>query len=69
MSMKTKPCRRRVGAILIAALLPFQVAQAQLGDLLKQGQGSGLPAGVGGVGGMSGVLPGQSLTSGSLGNV
>jgi len=69
MSMKTKPCRRRVGAILIAALLPFQVVQAQLGDLLKQGQGSGLPAGVGSGGGMGGVLPGQSLTSGSLGNV
>lgn len=70
--MKTKQYRRRVAAILIAALLPFQAAQAQLGDLLKQGQGSGLPTGVGSVGGMGGIggaLPGQSLTSGSVGNV
>lgn len=73
--MKTRLYRKRVGAILIAALLPFQAAQAQLGDLLKQGQGSGLPAGVGSVGGMGGIggiggaLPGQSLTSGSVGNV
>jgi hypothetical protein len=69
MSMKTKPYRTRIGGILIAALLPFQVAQAQLGDVLKQGQQSGLPGGIGGVGGLGSLLPGQSLTSGSIGNV
>ncbi len=67
--MKTKAYRTRIGGILIAALLPFEVAQAQLGDVLKQGQQSGLPGGIGGVGGLGGLLPGQSLTSGSVGNV
>lgn len=70
--MKTKPYRTRIGGILIAALLPFQVAEAQLGEVLKQGEKSGLPGGiggVGGVGGLGGLLPGQSLTSGSVGNV
>ncbi len=67
--MKTKPYRTRIGGILIAALLPFQVAQAQLGDVLKQGEKSGLPGGIGGVGGLGSLLPGQSLTSGSIGNV
>lgn len=67
--MKTKPYRTRIGGILIAALLPFQVAQAQLGDVLKQGEKSGLAGGIGGVGGLGGLLPGQSLTSGSVGNV
>lgn len=67
--MKTKAYRTRIGGILIAALLPFQVAQAQLGDVLKQGEKSGLPGGIGGVGGLGGLLPGQSLTSGSVGNV
>jgi len=67
--MKTKRHHPCVGGILIAALLPLQVAQAQLGDVLKQGEKSGLPAGIGGMGGLGGMLPGQSLTSGSLGNV
>ncbi|EXI73385.1 MAG TPA: DUF2501 domain-containing protein [Candidatus Accumulibacter phosphatis] len=67
--MKTNRCRSTVAVILAAALLPLPVAQAQLGDLLQQGEGSGLPAGLGGVGGLSGALPGQSLTAGSVGNV
>lgn len=67
--MKTKAYRTRIGGILIAALLPFQVAEAQLGDVLKQGEKSGLPGGIGGVGGLGSLLPGQSLTSGSIGNV
>ena len=41
--MKTNRCRSTVAVILAAALLPLPVAQAQLGDLLQQGEGSGSP--------------------------
>jgi hypothetical protein len=54
--------------------LPFSVAHAQLGDLLKQGgsSASGAAGGVGGLGSMGdlgGALSGQSITSGSASNV
>lgn len=54
--------------ILSAALLPFPAAHAQLGDMLKGG-GSSASGALGSLGGLGGALPGQSLTSGSLGNV
>ncbi len=56
-------------AILIAALLPFPAANAQLGDLIKQKDVSGMSGGLGNAAGLSGALSGQSVTSGSLGNV
>ena len=56
-------------AIVIAALLPFPAANAQLGDLIKQKDGSGMSGGLGNAAGLSGALSGQSVTSGSLGNV
>lgn len=61
--------RHAVAATLIAALLPFSVAHAQLGDLLKQGGSSGASGGMGNLGGLGSALSGESLTSGSLGNV
>ena len=64
----------QVSGMLIVVLLSFPVAQAQLGDILKQGGGSGSGGlgnlgGIGGIGGMGGALSGESLTSGSTGNV
>ena len=56
-------------AVLIAALLPFPVAHAQLGDLIKQKDVSGMSGGLGDAAGLTGALSGQSVTSGSLGNV
>lgn len=58
----------QVSGMLIVVLLSFPVAQAQLGDILKQGGGSG-SGGLGNLGGMGGALSGESLTSGSIGNV
>ena len=55
--------------MLIAALLPFSVAQAQLGDMLKQGGTTGSVEGLGNLGGMGGALSLESLTSSSTGNV
>ena len=64
----------QVSGMLIVVLLSFPVAQAQLGDILKQGGGSGSGGlgnlgGIGGIGGMGGALSGESLTSSSTGNV
>lgn len=67
--MNARIGRNTASAILIAALLPFQAAHAQLGDLLKQGGSGGGSGGLGDLGGLSGALPGQSITSGSMGNV
>jgi hypothetical protein len=60
-----------VSGMVIALLLPFSAAHAQLGNLLKQGGGDGSSSsgGLGNLGGMSSALSGQSLTSGSTGNV
>ena len=63
--------RTQVLGMAIALLLPFSAAHAQLGNLLKQGgsDGSSSSGGLGNLGGMSSALSGQSLTSGSTGNV
>ncbi len=64
--MNVRRCRTTAAGILIAALLPFSAAHAQLGDLLKQGESAGSS---GGLGSLGGALSGQSLTSGSISNV
>ena len=56
-------------AILVAALLPYPVAHAQLGDLLKKPESGASVGGLGGLGDIGGAMSGQSLTSGSVGNV
>jgi hypothetical protein len=67
--MSLRTCRVTGVAVLIAGLLSFPVAHAQLGDLLNQKDGGGLSGSLGNAAGLSGALSGQSLTSGSLGNV
>ena len=52
--MNARNRRSTAIAVLIAAFLPFHAAQAQLGDLLKQG-GSSASGATGGVGGLGGV--------------
>lgn len=59
---------------LLAASLPFQAAHAQLGNLLPGGSnsssgGGGLGSNLGSLSGLGSSLSGQSLTSGSTGNV
>ncbi|MGH8781469.1 DUF2501 domain-containing protein [Paraburkholderia sp.] len=60
---------------LLAASLPFQAAHAQLGNLLPGGGsnsssgGGGLSGNLGSLGGLGSSLSGQSMTSGSTGNV
>ncbi|RZI44064.1 DUF2501 domain-containing protein [Herbaspirillum sp. HC18] len=61
--MKTFIRRNVVTGILVAVLLPWNAANAQLGDILKHGGSSGASSGLGS------VLPGQSVTAGSTGNV
>ena len=67
--MSLHTCRIRGAAIVIAALTSFPAAHAQLGDLIKQKDGGGMPGGIGNAAGLSGALSGQSITSGSVGNV
>lgn len=69
--MKSGTYRTTATAVLIAVLLNVPAAQAQLGDLLKQGGGGGTGSsgGLGSLGNMGSALSGQSLTSGSTGNV
>lgn len=75
--MKARTYRTAALGILFAALLPVSGAQAQLGNLLNQaggngsgsGSGSGSSGGLGSLGSMGSALSGQSLTSGSTGNV
>ena len=70
-----RPTLHHVAAtLLVAALFPIASAHAQLGDLLDKarGAGSGTSSGSGGsgaLGGLGSVLPGQSMTAGSTGNV
>ena len=66
--MQTGTRRAQVVGMLIVGFLPFSVAQAQLGDMLKQGGSTG-SGGLGNLGGMGGALSGESLTSSSTGNV
>lgn len=75
--MQTGTRRTQIAGMLIAVFLPFSVANAQLGDLLKQGGNSGSSGlgnlggvvGSGGSGNMGGALSGESFTSSSAGNV
>ncbi|MGB8421875.1 DUF2501 domain-containing protein [Paraburkholderia sp.] len=67
--MKARMYRTAATGILIAVLLPVSAAQAQLGNLLNQSGGDGSTGGLGSLGGMGSALSGQSLTSGSTGNV
>lgn len=69
--MKAIQYRSTVFGILIAALVPFSAAHAQLGDMLKQATGSGdSSSALGNLGGIGGALSGgSSLTSSSTGNV
>src|ERR1700761_7246253 len=63
--------KRRTWAngFLIAALLYFPAAHAQLGNLLNQNGNSGGAGGLGSLSGLAGGSSLQSLTSGSTGNV
>ena len=67
--MNARTCRIATAGILIVGLLPFTAAHAQLGDLMKQGESSGLSGGLGNLGGVGDALSGQSITSGSTSNV
>jgi hypothetical protein len=67
--MNLRISHRTATAILITALLPWPAAFAQVGDLLKQGTGSGSSSALGGLGGLGDAVSGQSMTSGSAGNV
>jgi hypothetical protein len=67
--MKARAYSTTATGILIAVLLPVSVAQAQLGNLLNQGASGGSTGGLGSLGGMGSALSGQSITSGSTGNV
>lgn len=61
--MNARIYRLSTAGILVAALLPFSAAHAQLGNLLKQGKGRG------GSSALGSALSGSLMTSGSLGNV
>lgn len=67
--MNARTCRIATAGILIVGLLPLTAAHAQLGDLMKQGESSGLSGGLGNLGGVGDALSGQSITSGSTSNV
>ncbi|WGS52241.1 DUF2501 domain-containing protein [Paraburkholderia sp. D15] len=69
--MKAGTYRAAIAGILLTACLPLTAAHAQLGNLLQQGGGSGGSggSGLGNLGGLGGALSGQSVTSGSTGNV
>lgn len=67
--MTTTTHRTTAAAILIAAFLPFSVAHAQFGDLLKQEQNKNMADGLANLGNMGGPLAGRSITSGSASNV
>lgn len=64
--MHLRISQRAATAILITALWPSPAAFAQVGDLLKQATGSGSSSAFGGLGD---AVSGQSITSGSAGNV
>ncbi|AXL49557.1 hypothetical protein DSC91_001417 [Paraburkholderia caffeinilytica] len=67
--MNARTYRIATAGVLIAVLLPVPAVQAQLGNLLNQGSGGESSGGLGSLGGMGSALSGQSLTSGSTGNV
>ena len=64
-------CNRRAWAngLLVATLLYFPTAHAQLSNLLNQNGNGAAAGGLGSLGGLGSGLSLQSLTSGSTGNV
>ncbi|PRY04132.1 MULTISPECIES: DUF2501 domain-containing protein [unclassified Paraburkholderia] len=64
-------CNRRTWAngLLVATLLYFPTAHAQLGNLLNQSGNGAAAGGLDSLGGLGSGLSLQSLTSGSTGNV
>ncbi|REG50564.1 uncharacterized protein DUF2501 [Paraburkholderia sp. BL6669N2] len=64
-------CNRRAWAngLLVATLLYFPTAHAQLGNLLNQSGNGAAAGGLDSLGGLGSGLSLQSLTSGSTGNV
>jgi hypothetical protein len=64
-------CKSRTWAsgLLMATLLYFPAAHAQLGNLLNQSGNSGAAGGLSSLGSLGGGLSPQSLTSSSTGNV
>ncbi|AJY28498.1 hypothetical protein BTM_1110 [Burkholderia thailandensis 34] len=73
--MKTRTHRIAAAGILVASIVSFSAAHAQLGDFLKQGADAGNGAGgiagtLGNLGGAGGAASaGSLLTPGSTGNV
>lgn len=69
--MKAPAYAGSMAAIILAALLPFSAAHAQLSNMLKQGEGGGLSGALGNLGGgsLGGALSGGSIVSGSSSNV
>jgi hypothetical protein len=67
--MTARERRTCASGFLIAALLCFSTAHAQLGGLLNQSGNSGAAGGLGSLSGLAGGSSLQSLTSSSTGNV
>ncbi|TAM50087.1 MAG: DUF2501 domain-containing protein [Burkholderiaceae bacterium] len=67
--MTTTTHRITAAVIVLAAFLPLSSAYAQFGNLLKQEQNKDMAGGLANLGNMGGPLAGQSMTSGSVGNV
>ncbi|HEX9171778.1 MAG TPA: DUF2501 domain-containing protein [Telluria sp.] len=63
--MRTAIHRAVFVAAVLGALVPAATSNAQVEQLLKQGQSSGM----GKLGGLGGVLPGAGVASGSPGNI
>lgn len=61
--------RTTAAGILVAALMPISAAYAQLGDLLRKGEGGESSGGLGNPGSLGDIVSGQSVSSGSVGNV
>lgn len=61
--------RAAAAAVLIVMSGVAPLAHAQLGNLLNQGGSQGSSGGLSGLGSLGSALGGQSLTSGSMGNV
>ena len=66
--MKAFTHRAAAAAILITVLLPLSAAHAQFGDLLKQERNKEWSGALGNLG-IPGAAPGQSMISGSSGNI
>ena len=67
--MKVFIRRNAIMGILMTMLLPLGTANAQLDNILKQGESTGAKNGLGNLGAAGSALSGQSITAGSTGNV